>query len=127
MLWNQENFPQSFNYLSDTTRQKAIDVASELLRQGMDEHRAIRTALEHALIWARSRPPLRETGLMLPLHVIPLGGSWAIQSEDAAQPNLLFATREEALFHAQQIARINDQEVILHDLGGKIQERTAHL
>jgi hypothetical protein len=31
------------------------------------------------------------------------------------------------LFHAQQIARINDQEVILHDLGGKIQERTAHL
>jgi uncharacterized protein YdaT len=63
MLWNQENFPQSFNYLSDTTCQKAIDVASELLRQSMDEHCAIRTALEHALIWARSARESRTAAL----------------------------------------------------------------
>jgi uncharacterized protein DUF2188 len=126
MLWNKDNFPQSFTYLSEATRQKAIDVASELLRQGMDEYRAIHMALEHALIWARSRSVMGESGL-LPLHVIPVGGSWGVQSEDAAQPNLLFATREEALFHAQEIAHENQLDVILHDMGGKIQERSTHI
>ena len=48
MPWNKEDYPDSFKNLNPKVREKAIEIANALLKDGMDEGRAIPIATEKA-------------------------------------------------------------------------------
>ena len=61
MPWTLDEYPASMRHLSEITRDKAIEIANALLREGMDEGRAIRIAIARAERWARRRGlPVRD-------------------------------------------------------------------
>ncbi|MET1013642.1 MAG: DUF2188 domain-containing protein [Paenisporosarcina sp.] len=48
MPWNKNDYPNSFNNLNADVRNKAIEIANALLKDGMEEGRAIAIATEKA-------------------------------------------------------------------------------
>ena len=48
MPWSKNDYPDSFENLNEDVRNKAIEVANALLREGYDEDRAIPIALDTA-------------------------------------------------------------------------------
>lgn len=48
MPWNKNDYPDSFNNLNADVRNKAIEIANALLKDGMEEGRAIAIATEKA-------------------------------------------------------------------------------
>jgi uncharacterized protein YdaT len=53
MPWTREYFPAAMRNLEPETRDKAIEIANALLRDGRDEGFAIRVAISRATDWAR--------------------------------------------------------------------------
>lgn len=56
MPWTEEAFPAAMQHLDSYTRNKAIEIANALLREGRDEGFAIRVAIARAHEWARRHP-----------------------------------------------------------------------
>lgn len=49
MVWNKNNYPDSFRNLDDKVREKAIEIANALVeKENMDESRAIPVAISKA-------------------------------------------------------------------------------
>ena len=55
MPWSNERYPRSMKNLSETVREKAIEIANALLEEGVEEGKAIRIAIAKAKEWARRR------------------------------------------------------------------------
>lgn len=53
MPWTPERFPAAMRGLDPGVRDKAIEIANALLRDGRDEGFAIRVAIARAAEWAR--------------------------------------------------------------------------
>jgi uncharacterized protein YdaT len=53
MPWTRERFPAAMRNLEPEIRDKAIDIANALLRDGRDEGFAIRVAISRAAEWGR--------------------------------------------------------------------------
>jgi uncharacterized protein YdaT len=53
MPWTSDHFPVAMRSLAPETRDKAIDIANALLREGHDEGFAIRVAIARAHEWAQ--------------------------------------------------------------------------
>ncbi len=55
MPWSSGRYPSSMRRLELPVREKAIEIANALLREGMDEGAAIRIAISQARLWAVRR------------------------------------------------------------------------
>lgn len=62
MPWTAERYPASMRNLTPWVRDKAIEIANALLRDGMSEGSAIRIAIAQAKRWARRRVVVGATG-----------------------------------------------------------------
>ncbi|MDR3380099.1 hypothetical protein [Cupriavidus basilensis] len=51
MPWRADYYPASMKHLAPGIREKAIEIANALLREGMDEGMAIRIAIARARQW----------------------------------------------------------------------------
>ena len=58
MPWTREHFPAAMRNLEPDIRDKAIEIANALLRDGHDEGFAIRVAIARAAEWGRRHGPL---------------------------------------------------------------------
>ncbi len=56
MPWTPSYYPAAMRNLPEPVRDKAIDIANALLREGMSDRSAIRIALVKAREWARHHP-----------------------------------------------------------------------
>lgn len=56
-------------------------------------------------------------------HVIPDGSRWSVRRAGSAKASAIFETRQDAIAHAQSIARNQGTEVYIHGRDGRIQER----
>lgn len=54
MAWNSKEYPEDMRHLSDNVRQKAIEIANQLLAQGVQDTRAIPIAISQAREWQRN-------------------------------------------------------------------------
>ncbi len=52
MPWHSMDYPPAMNRLPAPLREKAIEIANALLREGCDEETAIRIAIAKAKEWA---------------------------------------------------------------------------
>lgn len=55
MPWTQDDYPPSLKNLTPQVRNKAIEIANALLKEGREEGRAIAIATEKAEEWAQNR------------------------------------------------------------------------
>ena len=55
MPWSLERYPTSMRRLEPPVREKAIEIANALLREGMEEGAAIRIAISQAKLWGDRR------------------------------------------------------------------------
>ncbi len=62
MPWDSDRYPPSMRNLPPPVRDKAIDIANALLRQGRTEGSAIRIAIAQAKRWAGARAARRDRG-----------------------------------------------------------------
>jgi uncharacterized protein YdaT len=124
MPWSRSNYPATFKNMTSPVRDKAIDIANELLNQ-YDEGRAIRIATAQAKEWARRRdmeiwtdgePNGRDQ------HVVAHERGWAVQPEGAQQATKVFPSRDEAAASAREIARNQHSHVVLHGKNGRIED-----
>lgn len=61
MPWTPDDPPASMRNLPPGVRRKAVEIANALLRDGMDEGRAIRIATAKARAWALHLQQQRQT------------------------------------------------------------------
>ena len=55
MPWTKQDYPDSLKNFRADVRNKAIEIANALLREGSDEGKAIAIATDKAKEWAESR------------------------------------------------------------------------
>jgi uncharacterized protein YdaT len=55
MPWSKEDYPDSLKNFRAEVRNKAIEIANALLREGSDESKAIAIATDKAKEWAENR------------------------------------------------------------------------
>jgi len=55
MPWNKNSYPDSMKNLTAEVREKAIEIANALLKDGYEEGRAIAIATAQAEEWAENR------------------------------------------------------------------------
>lgn len=56
MPWTYSDYPQSMKHLDKHVRDKAVDIANALLKDGYEEGRAIAIATAQAEKWAGEQP-----------------------------------------------------------------------
>jgi uncharacterized protein YdaT len=64
--WTSDHFPAAMRNLEPETRDKAIEIANALLREGHDEGFAIRVAIARAHEWAQHHGSILPGGLRRP-------------------------------------------------------------
>lgn len=57
MPWSKNDYPPSMKNLDERVREKAVEIANALLRDGYEEGRAIAIATSQAEEWADNHPP----------------------------------------------------------------------
>jgi uncharacterized protein YdaT len=55
MPWTKQNYPDSMKNFMAPVRNKAIEIANSLLKEGYDESRAISIGIATAKEWAENR------------------------------------------------------------------------
>jgi LPS sulfotransferase NodH len=59
-------------------------------------------------------------------HVVPNGSKWSVRGTGAARASGTFATRQEAISKAKDLARAQQTELYIHGADGRIRERDSY-
>ena len=59
-------------------------------------------------------------------HVVPHSGKWAVVGAGNARATVVTETQREAIEVANQIATNQQSELLVHNRGGQIRERSSH-
>lgn len=130
MPWSKDDYPNSMKNLNTRTRNKAIEIANALLREGYEEGRAIPIATKQAEEWAESHSEGENSSSKKEnkssnygkQHVVPHEGKWAVKKEHATHASKLFDSKQEAIDRAKEIAKHQDSHVVIHKADGTIED-----
>lgn len=118
MTWTKNDYPNSMKDLNEKVRNKAIEIANELLDENYSESRAIPIAIDRAKEWSQNENNESTNDQ----HVIPHNNRWAIKKENSNQASYVFETKEEALNKAKDIAKNQSVNIVIHRKNGTIQD-----
>ncbi|GGE07878.1 hypothetical protein GCM10011390_28640 [Aureimonas endophytica] len=59
-------------------------------------------------------------------HVVPKGDKWSVRKAGASRASGVFATQEEAITRARDLARTEKTELFIHGRDGRIRERNSY-
>ncbi|MCU0886309.1 MAG: DUF2188 domain-containing protein [Beijerinckiaceae bacterium] len=59
-------------------------------------------------------------------HVVPNGSKWSVRRTGATRASGTFATRQEAISKAKDLARAQRTELYIHGADGRIRERDSY-
>ncbi|MEJ8304523.1 DUF2188 domain-containing protein [Saccharibacillus sacchari] len=140
MPWDKNDYPQSMKNLDERVRNKAVEIANALLRDGYEEGRAIAIATSQAEEWDENHPEpggsrnkdhsgghgderKSKSGSSdsSALHVVSHGERWAVKAEGQDQPLSEHERKEDAVRSARKEADGRDAHVYVHNRDGKIQ------
>lgn len=60
------------------------------------------------------------------IHVVHHGDTWQVKQENATRSSGNFETQRKAFERAREIARNNNQEVVIHGVNGQIREKHSY-
>ncbi|MCG7343130.1 hypothetical protein MHZ92_03230 [Sporosarcina sp. ACRSL] len=106
MPWNTNDYPDSFKNLEPDVRNKAIEIANALLREGNDEGRAISIATAKAREYVHGDSPDRTK-----YEAKARGEDWILIKEDGSRAIFKEGTKEDLLQKAKPY--VNEQNGIL--------------
>jgi uncharacterized protein YdaT len=106
MPWNKNDYPDSFKNLEPDVRNKAIEIANALLREGNDEGRAISIATAKARDYVYGDDSNRTT-----YEAKARGEDWILMKEDGSRAIFKEETKEDLLEKAKPY--VNEQNGIL--------------
>lgn len=119
MPWTKRDYPASMKNMPAATRNKAIDIANALLREGYEEGRAIAIAQDQAREWARIHG---EDGHHERVHVEPHQRGWAVRSEDAQRATKVYERKDDAIQRGKSLAERRKGLLVVHKSDGTIQD-----
>lgn len=129
MPWNKNDYPQSMKNLDERVRNKAVEIANALLRDGYEEGRAIAIATSQAEEWDENHPEhgngdkksTSKSSGNHALHVVSHEDGWAVKEEGKDKPLSVHDRKEDAVQSARKEADDRDVHVHVHTRDGKIQ------
>lgn len=126
MPWTKSDYPDSLKNFKPRIRNKAVEIANALLRDGYEEGRAIAIATAQAKEWDDQHPERhkRVSDGARHVHVVPHDGEWAIKREGADKPEGRYDTKSQAVDKAQQLASDDNVSAIIHRRDGTVE--TSH-
>ncbi|WP_130807480.1 DUF2188 domain-containing protein [Senegalia massiliensis] len=117
MTWNKNDYPESMKDLDDKVRNKAIEIANELLDENYSEDKAIPIAINKAKEWAENHV----SGSKIH-HIVPNGDNWEIKKENSKNASYKFDTKKQALDKAREMLKNETKSVIVHKKDGTIED-----
>jgi uncharacterized protein YdaT len=127
MPWSKGDYPQSLKNFEPRIRNKAVEIANALLKDGYEEGRAIAIATSQAKEWAedhsvhKNRDDREEDEESNNLHVVPFQGKWTIKTERSKEPEQVVATKARAVRKALKWASDDNMSAIIHREDGTIE------
>jgi uncharacterized protein YdaT len=139
MPWRKNDYPVSMKNLQPRVREKAVEIANALLKDGYEEGRAIAIATAKAKEWDDDHPKHEarsqkgdsykpdsankdtDKDNSSNLHVVPDGDGWAIKEEGAHGARLHAETKVEAVEKAKQWASDANKSAIVHRKDGTVE------
>jgi uncharacterized protein YdaT len=106
MPWTKNDFPDSFKNLEPDVRNKGIEIANALLREGNDEGRAISIATAKAREYVHGDNSSRTT-----YEAKARGEDWILMKQDGSRAIFKEDTKEDLLQKAKPY--VNEQNGIL--------------
>jgi hypothetical protein len=117
MPWNLDDYPASMKNLDSPVREKAIDIANALLKEGYEDSRAIPIAISQAKKWAENGSTKDSERT---IHVTPHPHGWAIRRVNGERASFVFDSRDEARDKAMQMGEDEGVAVVIHGADGRI-------
>lgn len=138
MPYTKDKYPNSMKNLPVSVRNKAIEIANALLKEGeMEEGIAIATGVSRAKDWAANRGLRTESTSRTSKskdvkkhgedrYVIPTEDGWAVKEEGSKRVEKKFATKKEAVALATKEAKKAHASVTIQKKTGKIDIRRSY-
>ncbi|MFP4529233.1 MAG: DUF2188 domain-containing protein [Candidatus Kapaibacterium sp.] len=117
-MWTKEDYPAGFKNLKKDIRNKAIDIANAMLREGEPASKAIPIAISSAKKMYRQDE--KKT-----YHLVPYDGHWILKDSTKENDLKKFDTKESAISQAERIASENHAHIVVHRRDGTIQKHIS--
>lgn len=116
MPWNKNDFPDSFKNLDTPVRSKAIEIANALLRDGMEEGRAIAIATEKAreYVMGDTNQPV--------YNVKKHSDGWQLQKDQGSKAIYVEETKQGLLDKAKPYVNEHNGVLKIYDEDGSLQD-----
>ncbi|AYC30468.1 DUF2188 domain-containing protein [Paenisporosarcina cavernae] len=116
MPWSKNDYPDSMNNLSKETRDKAIEIANALLRDGMEDGRAIAIATDKAREYVTGK---KEQDVY---EVKFEDDKWKLMRENGSKAIHSADTKDALLEEAKPYVNEKDAILNVYDQDGKLQD-----
>ncbi len=116
MPWNNTDYPDSFNNLDTPVRKKAIEIANALLRDGMEEGRAIAIATEKAREYVGG--DVRQQVYKVLKHT----DEWQLQKDSGKKAIFVAETKQELLNKAKPYVNEHNGVLKIYHEDGSLQD-----
>jgi ferritin-like metal-binding protein YciE/uncharacterized protein YdaT len=122
MRWRLTEIPESIQDLQQEVRNRALNIAEQLVSQGQDRAKALREAIGRAQSMGKAQdamdnvPPERE------FHVLPSDGQWVLRNEADAKTEYNFESKKQAVEEGVERVEKIKGNLYVHDAQGRFEE-----
>lgn len=117
MPWSKNDYPDSFKNLNTEVRNKAIEIANALLKDGYEEGRAIPIALDRA----RKSVEGDEEKVIFEIRAHDEG--WQLKKKDSKKAILIEETKDDLMGEAKRYANKHNGELHIYTKDGSLEDR----
>jgi uncharacterized protein YdaT len=115
--WSKNDYPDSFKNLNSDVRNKAIEIANALLRDGYAEGRAIPIALDRA---RKSVEGDDDEKVIFEIRAHDEG--WQLKKKDSKKAILIEETKEDLMGEAKRYANKHNGELHIYTKDGSLED-----
>ncbi len=119
MPWTKKDYPDAMKNLEEEIRNKAIEIANRLSKDGYDDDRAIPIAISQAEQWYENQGGKISSSITH--HLFPGESGWILKTKDGKESDH-FDTKQEAMDRIKVLSSKKAIKVMIHDSEGKFQE-----
>ncbi|MGB3260288.1 DUF2188 domain-containing protein [Paenisporosarcina sp.] len=116
MPWNNNDYPDSFKNLDTPVRKKAIEIANALLRDGMEEGRAIAIATEKAREYVGGDEKQEV------YQVLKHSDGWQLQKDSGSKAIFVAETKQDLLDKAKPYVNDHNGVLKIYQEDGSLQD-----
>ncbi len=117
MPWKKDDYPDSFKNLNADVRNKAIEIANALLREGYEEGRAIPIAMEQA------RESIEGDKEKVIFEIRGHDDGWQLKKKDSKKALLIEDTKDELMNEAKRYANKHNGALHIYTKDGSLEEK----